>query len=400
MKDGELLQKLKELTHAGYIETEQLERIEREYFKKETYDKKLMLSFALLGVLFMGIGLISICAFNWYYIPQIVKIIIAFVPLIVMQILLYWQYKRQASRIWIESLCLGVGLAFLLAIGLIYQVYQLSIGLEIIFLITFVAMLPVIYCCEAYYLAILCTLGVVFYSIVERVTFYNILVLLLLPYYINCLRARSQKVGILTLGMIIWAIEFLYFTLDYFEMNHVTSYMLLAILFTRMKCQPLFRKVGLIAFYLSSFLIIIVQPIFDWQNGMQLLPVSIFLIVLGSRAYTSRDKAENIETGVFLLQPLLVGAWGAIGTTPIIILLFNIYTIGCMLYLLLIKGNEEKSLSKLRAGTCMLCIYALIKLFSADVALLVKGVGFIVVGIALFGANIYLNSRMRRMQNE
>ncbi len=48
----------------------------------------------------------------------------------------------------------------------------------------------------------------------------------------------------------------------------------------------------------------------------------------------------------------------------------------------------------------MICIYALIKLFSADVALLAKGVGFIVAGTILLGANIWLSNHVRRAQNE
>ena len=137
-----------------------------------------------------------------------------------------------------------------------------------------------------------------------------------------------------------------------------------------------------------------------WENVTQLLPGIVFLIALGSRAYREKDKDENIETGLLLLQPILVGVWGGTGEAWLISLLFNIYTIGCILYLLLIKGNQEKSLSKLRGGTWMLCMYALIKLFSADVALLTKGVGFIVAGIALLGANIWLSNHTRRGQNE
>lgn len=400
MKDGELKQRLKELTNEGYIEVEQLARIEREYFKEEAHDKRLMLSFALLGVLFVGLGLISICAFNWNYVPQIVRIGIAFVPLIGIQILLCWQYKRGASRIWIESLCLGLGLAFLLAIGLTYQVYQLSLGLEIIFLITFLVMLPVIYCCEAYYLAVLCLMGVVYYSLLEGTAFYNSLVILILPFYIKCLKYRGQKVMALTLGIILWSIEFLYFTLDYFDSNQIISYMLLFILFTRIKSQPLYKRIGYIAFYLWNFFIILVQPIDQWQHAMQFLPIIIFLIVLGYKAYISGDKEEHIEIEILLLQPILVGIWELIGDSIIMGILFNVYTVGCILYLLLIKGSQEKSFTKMRTGSLLVCIYALIKLFSLDVGLLMKGLGFIVAGLALLGANVWLNNQVRRTQSE
>lgn len=70
MKDRELREKLRELAQKGYIENEQLERIESEYLTEGNKNNALMLTFALFGILFVGLGIISIFAFNWSLIPK------------------------------------------------------------------------------------------------------------------------------------------------------------------------------------------------------------------------------------------------------------------------------------------------------------------------------------------
>lgn len=387
MKDRELREKLRELAQKGYIENEQLERIESEYLTEGNKNNALMLTFALFGILFVGLGIISIFAFNWSLIPKGGKTIIAFIPLLIAQALLYWKWKTEGSKIWIQSLCLGVGIAFIFAVGLIYQVYQISMGLDVILLITFVMMLPVIYLFNAYYLALLCVVGILYYSTYIDQLYYSLLVALIVPFYIKCLKDKEHVPHTLSLAILIWIIQFTYLTLKLFEANHPVIYLLLFIIFTRINWNPIFRKVGLFCFYFASFTLIIVQDIPTFTTYIEGVAILLILLALGYFAYRSKDMEANKESILFLIQPLLIGV-GALSEFNIrFAILFDVYILS-MVVRLIVMGSKEKDLGGMRRGSILLCIFIIIKLSTSNFPLIIKGVSFLLIGIAFLVANI------------
>ena len=94
-------------------------------------------------------------AYNWSMFSREMKAFIAFLPLLGVQGLLFLKIRAQASDVWIQSLTLALGIAFLSALGLIYQAYQISYSLQSMLLTGFVLMLPAVYLLDGYYLALL-----------------------------------------------------------------------------------------------------------------------------------------------------------------------------------------------------------------------------------------------------
>lgn len=387
MKDRELQAKLRELAQKGYIENEQLERIESEYLTESNKRNALMLTFALFGILFVGLGIISIFAFNWEYIPKWGKVIIAFIPLLCIQSLLYWKWKTEGSKIWIQSLCLGEGIAFLFAVGLINQVYQISVGLDIILLITFIIMLPVIYLFNAYYLALLCLGGVLYYSTSITEVTYSLLVILIIPFYAKSLKDKEHAPHMLSLAMLIWGVQLIYLTLDLFEANHIVIYLLLFIIFTRINWNPIFRKVGLFCFYFTSIAMSIGHDILTFTTYIEGVVILVLMAVLGYQGYRSKDKEANKESLIFLIQPLLIGIGGIFELHSGYIILFDVYVL-IILVRMIIIGTKEKGLGGARRGSILLCIFIAIKLFTSSFPLSIKGAGFLLIGIAFLVANI------------
>ena len=126
MNSNELYNELKQLTKLGYLEQAQLERIQDEYMISRKEHTNAFLIFALIGVVFIGAGVISMFAYNWSMFSREMKAFIAFLPLLGVQGLLFLKIRAQASDVWIQSLTLALGIAFLSALGLIYQAYQIS----------------------------------------------------------------------------------------------------------------------------------------------------------------------------------------------------------------------------------------------------------------------------------
>lgn len=138
MNSNELYNELKQLTKLGYLEQAQLERIQDEYMISRKEHTNAFLIFALIGVVFIGAGVISMFAYNWSMFSREMKAFIAFLPLLGVQGLLFLKIRAQASDVWIQSLTLALGIAFLSALGLIYQAYQISYSLQSMLLTGFV----------------------------------------------------------------------------------------------------------------------------------------------------------------------------------------------------------------------------------------------------------------------
>ena len=79
---------LKELIDANVISTEAADKIDSYYKSKEsTSANKLFIVFGVLGALLVGLGVILILAHNWDNLSKIVKTTLAFIPLIIGQLL-------------------------------------------------------------------------------------------------------------------------------------------------------------------------------------------------------------------------------------------------------------------------------------------------------------------------
>ena len=113
MNSNELYNELKQLAKLGYLEQAQLERIQDEYMISRKEHTNAFLIFALIGVVFIGAGVISMFAYNWSMFSREMKAFIAFLPLLGVQGLLFLKIRAQASDVWIQSLTLALGIAFL-----------------------------------------------------------------------------------------------------------------------------------------------------------------------------------------------------------------------------------------------------------------------------------------------
>ncbi len=55
---------------------------------------------------------------------------------------------------------------------------------------------------------------------------------------------------------------------------------------------------------------------------------------------------------------------------------------------LIVMGSKEKDLGGMRRGSILLCIFIIIKLSTSNFPLIIKGVSFLLIGIAFLVANI------------
>lgn len=404
MKTNELRHELKKLTDLGYIQEAQLDLIEQDIFSKSAGDKsnnRLILIFALLAVVFIGAGIISIFAFNWSMFSRELKSIFAFVPLLITQGLLYQKQRQHASDVWIQSLSLAVGLSFLSALALIYQAYQLSYSLNSMLLITFLLMLPLVYLLDAYYLAIFALIGVLSTSFITNPN-YILLVLLLLPYYITRYK-KEQDSKTLTLLFIIWTLSLP----SYLHMeNSLFLSLLLLFILAITKIDVGYKKLAKIALYLLAFIIAVEEyNIYYFSHISNVgIPFILLLILTVGIYIISYPKHIDIHEkldftalsifGLSIVSLILIAPQIEINPAYMFIFstIFNVFIVALSI-LKIAVGLKQDELGSARRYIFILNAYVLVKIFSSNIGLLLKGICLIAVGIGFLVTNYMLAKR-------
>lgn len=399
MKADELRQELKKLTDLGYIKETQFDLIEKNILSQDTEVKsknRMLLIFALLAVVFIGGGLISIFAFNWSMFSREIKSIVALIPLLIIQVMLYRKHKTKASEIWIQSLALALGVSFLAALALIYQAYQLSYSLSSMLLITLLLMLPVIYLLDAYYLAIFSLVGVLITSSFTN-SAYIFLVLLLLPYYIIRYK-NKQSCKTLLLFFMLWSL-WVPISLD-MENKFILS-MLLIFIFAITEIDSTYKKISKITLYFFAFFISVLPYDFygfDFMDSFNLPLILLTTLTLGIyiisyRKYTDIHKKLDFFTlstfGIIILVFLFTEEGISFDYSMIFPVLFNIFILALAISKVVLGLKHEK-LNSARRYIFILNAYVLIKIFSSHIGLVLKGVCLIAIGIGFLVTNYTL----------
>lgn len=406
MNSNEFYNELKQLTTLGYLEQAQLERIQDEYIKTRKEHHNAFLIFALIGVVFIGAGVISLFAYNWSMFSREMKAFIAFLPLLGVQVLLFLKIRAQASEVWIQSLSLALGIAFLSALGLIYQAYQISYSLQSMLLTGFVLMLPVVYLLDGYYLALLYMAGICWTGWNSD---YILLASLLLPYYIKCVR-KDGACRLLSLCFFIWmlylAILYVPYGAFYACILILLIYMtierpaLYPVLAGRMLYVMLFTKAVFYLFF-NNFTELFgygsPDPYFYHMQDPLLLALLAGAFIRIYVFYTKKvgkarlDLLLSVILCGLLTADLMVFPYASFLAYEILV---NLCLIAFSLYKLL-RGIKSANLASVRRYTAAIILYIVLKVSLGNYQLLVKGIVFLIAGLAFLAVNYRMTLKLK-----
>lgn len=409
MNSKEFYNELKQLTELGYLEQTQLDRIRQEYITTRKEHRNIFLIFALLGVIFIGAGMVSLFAYNWSVFSREIKALVAVLPLLGVQGLLYWKIRAHASDTWIKALTLALGIAFLSALGLIYQAYQISLSLQSVMLTGFLLMLPVIYLLDGYYLAVLYMAGMCWTG---GSSDYTLLVLLLLPYYIRRVR-RGENSWQLSLCFFIW---YLYLAVLYMPYGGYYACILILLIFMTIKNPGLYRKLaGRLLYGMLLMKALFYLFFMDFAGLFQIggrdwfyagLPEFMLLVLLAAaliRMYLSYKVNTKDERLSVLLSCIICGLlsadiviyeWTGAADLFAYEVLVNLCFIAYSLYKLL-YGVKLVNPASVRRYTAAIILYIVLKVSLGDYQLVVKGIVFLIAGLAFLGVNYMMAAKMK-----
>lgn len=406
MNSNEFYNELKQLTTLGYLEQAQLERIQDEYIKTRKEHHNAFLIFALIGVVFIGAGVISLFAYNWSMFSREMKAFIAFLPLLGVQVLLFLKIRAQASEVWIQSLSLALGIAFLSALGLIYQAYQISYSLQSMLLTGFVLMLPVVYLLDGYYLALLYMAGICWTGWNSD---YILLASLLLPYYIKCVR-KDGACRLLSLCFFIWM---LYLAILYVPYGAFYACILILLIFMTIERPALYpvlagRMLYVMLFTKAVFYLFFnnftdffgygsPDPYFYHMQDPLLLAllagafIRIYVFYTKKAGKARLDLLLSVILCGLLTADLMVFPYASFLAYEILV---NLCLIAFSLYKLL-RGIKSANLASVRRYTAAIILYIVLKVSLGNYQLLIKGIVFLIAGLAFLAVNYRMTLKLK-----
>lgn len=164
-----IIKDLTDLVEAAVINQETADRINFYYKNKSSStSSRLFIIFAIFGALLSGLGIILIIAHNWDELSRVAKTSLAFIPLIIGQLLCaYVIMKKQDSIAWRESVTTFLVFAVGAVIALVSQIYHIPGNLGSFLLTWTILCFPLIYILKSSVTSLLFIIGITSYACVE-----------------------------------------------------------------------------------------------------------------------------------------------------------------------------------------------------------------------------------------
>ena len=168
-----ILKELPELIKANLITPETARQIELYYKNKdEDAPNRIIVILGILGTLLAGLGIVLLIAHNWDEFSNRLKTIIAFLPLIIGQVLCFYTLsKRKDSVLWKECSAVVLFFGVMACISLISQIYHINGSLSDFLLTCLLLTVPLVYIMSSSVVSLLYIAGATWYACIIGYSF-------------------------------------------------------------------------------------------------------------------------------------------------------------------------------------------------------------------------------------
>ncbi len=427
-----VLKSLPELEGANIITPEVSANIKGYYAERQKQSQnRLIIAFSMLGAILVGLGIVLILGHNWDELSKSIKTFIAFVPLVVGQILGIWVIlKKKESMAFREAagsfLFFGVGIC----LSLISQIYHTQGNIEDLILIWIILCAPLIYLLRSSAVSLLYLIGVTTFYVCKGIGwrhqpvewYYLGLWVVAIPHYVLLLR-NNMKSNFTTFHHWFWGlslvVSLMFFCAEQWELIMASYAGLFAIflLVGNMKWAEnlslrnnAFRTMGilgLIAMYLNASFNYYWKGIYrNTTNSVTvaeypefwllLIFAGLFIGFVLYRSYKSNSLIFSLLELSFLAFVALVFVGFANEIVPKIGMSIVILAIGINE---IRNGAKEGKLGQVNFGLIILTFLIALRFTDSKVPFVLRGIMFVAVGLGFFATNIFM-IRKRRKQEE
>lgn len=411
------MKNLSELVNANVVSKEAANDIQKYYQqKKEGSSNVLLIVFGVLGAILVGLGIILVLAHNWDNLPRGVKVIFAFLPLIIGQVICgYTLLKKAESRPLRESSSAFLILAIGSSISLISQIYNIPGSINV-FLLTWVLLaLPIVYIMKSSIGAILYLIGITAYASVAGYSYYEnsapyfywVLLFGIIPHYLNILTKNPNSNGISFLNWLIpISVMIVIGTfVDNLDQMMVPIYFSLFGLFYVVGDFDFLAKgklrnngVKMIGALGQLFLLLAISFGDFWHHSnwgrifesSAILMIAVILIAAAVLFFIQR-KGKSLNTLNPLSFTFILGIgiyfMGFNSNFALILVNLLILVIGV---LTIRKGAKEDHLGVLNYGLLIISALIICRFFDTSIDFIVKGLLFVLLGVGFFLTNFLI----------
>lgn len=422
-----LRKEIVELLEAGIIDAETATRINTYYdLRSGPPANRLLLVFAILGALLISLGIILILAHNWDDLSRTIKTGIAFIPLILGQVLCaYTLLKKPDSQAWREASSSFLFFAIGASISLVSQIYHIA-GTMPSFLLTWMILaFPIIYVMKSSMASLLFIIGITAYGCfagywtypVQETYNYWLLLFLVLPHYYLLYR---DKPGTNFFTFHNWLIPLsvtivLGTIATNFEEVMLIAYVSLFGLFYLIGNISTFRQQkirnnGFLVIGSLGTVVMLLILSFDffwpelrtedlmvpsfWISPEFIISVVLTLTSLGLLIYQKTKERPFDLRPVEFIFPLFIIVF-IMGTQSEVAILFTNLLVFAIGVLTIREGAERDNLGVLNYGLLIITALVVCRFFDTDLGFVLKGILFVGVGLGFFFANYWMMKKRK-----
>lgn len=419
---------LQELLKANVITQEIANSIENYYLSKAgKSSNKLIIIFGVLGALLVGLGLLLIIAHNWDELSRSTKTFLAFLPLIITQLLGVFVILRKLDSIaWKESVATLIFFSIGSSISLISQIYNIYGDLSTYILTWMLLAFPLIYVMKSSFVSLLYIIGITFYAAesgywapaTAESYLYWLLIALAIPHYYSHFRNNPKSnflifhnwliplSVIISLGTVAESTEELMF-IAYFSLFGLFLAIGEIKYFSNQKnINNGFQVLGSL-----GTIILLLMLSFEWfwddlydkslgVNEIISSPefyASLIISILALTLLIINTKQKSIKkispiAPIFLLFIIffIVGIF-----SPISILLVNL-TVFAIGILIIFDGAKQEHFGRLNYGLLIITALIICRYFDTDLSFVFRGLLFVSVGAGFFAANYWMLRKRKK----
>nr|WP_173812885.1 DUF2157 domain-containing protein [Dendrosporobacter quercicolus]NSL48818.1 DUF2157 domain-containing protein [Dendrosporobacter quercicolus DSM 1736]SDM52509.1 Uncharacterized membrane protein [Dendrosporobacter quercicolus] len=420
-----LYQELPELVAKGVLTPSSAESLKKHYgpLEETSGARRALLIFGVIGVILVGLGVMLILAHNWPQLTKGVRLAIAAGLLAAAQLLagLALHYKPD-SRVWRECTATLQALMLGTAMALVGQTYHLTEDTAMFLRNWLLLSLPLIYLLESDVVAGLYLLGVAAWSSAGRYSPEHQLVwlflLLAIPYcrrLVQTARYANTTISLLWMANLVFYFCFMTAWGSYFSES---AFLIYSLLFTvnfllglfwfnssRERWRMPFQAIGLTG---SLALIYLLTFNSSWRylhwdiSGVSLAEGSLILVlsILAAGGSIRLIRQAGWRKLQYSVAPLIIGGAyllqfyqpGGIAAT----VLLNCYLLALSISMIT-AGIRRSSLTRVNTGLLLLALLIAARFFDIDFSFVVRGLVFVILGIAFLVTNLLI---VRRKKSE
>lgn len=408
---------LEELIENGIITHETADSIEKYYKQQqESNPNRLLLIFAVLGALLIGAGIILIIGHNWDYFPRALKTFLSFLPLIITQgLAVFVILKKYDNPIWREAVAVTLFFAIGASISLVSQVYHIVGDIKSFLFIWMILAIPVVYLLKSRATLLLVIAGATSYG--QQVGYFHqrqvpiyywLMIVSIIPF---CYQLYKELQTRHSMTFILWVLTgSITILMGSFVINDSPMLLFLYMsYFGLLYLMGVWYKRKTISFIKNPFLvigclgIIVLLFISGFQDFWQSVNkpdniisfahidtyvwICLTILASGLFMYLFTNKEIDILNPIGYAFLVFILIYGLSFIDPLLSVICSNLLLLAISISLILRGNHELDLRLLNIGLAIILILIIARFFDFDIPFIVRGIIFIVLGIAFFMAN-------------